>query len=94
MLLARYFAVTAAALALGACGETVIDSGEIETQIAGDIEQETGTRDVEVDCPDDIEAKKGDTFECEATAPGGIKQTVEATQVDDDGGVDWKLVRP
>ena len=91
MRLARYLVVITVALV--ACGETVIDSGEIESQIAGDIEEQTGTRDVEVACPDDIEAKKGDIFECEATAPGGIKQTVEATQVDDDGNIDWKLVR-
>jgi hypothetical protein len=91
---ARYLIAAAALAGLGACGETKVDVDRLEREVAADIEEQTGTRGVEVDCPDEVEQRKGNDFECQATAPGGIRQPVEMTQPGDDGDVDWKLERP
>ncbi len=87
-------AALAAALALAARGESTIDAGEIEQEITPKGEEQTGTRDVAIACPDDVEAEEGGEFDCDLTAPGGIEAKVEVTQTDDDGNVRWRVVRP
>jgi hypothetical protein len=94
MRLSRYFPVVLASLALSACGESMLDTGNIEDEIAPQLAQDTGTKDVEISCPDDVEAKKGEDFECDVTAPGGVESKVTVTQEDDDGNVSWELVQP
>lgn len=94
MPLTRYFLVIVASLSLAACGDATLDTANVEDQIAPKLEQETGTKDVEVSCPDDVEAKKGDEFECDVTAPGGSKAKVKVVQQNDDGDVTWDLVQP
>ena len=91
----RYLLVAAAAaLALPACGESMLDVDEVESEITPQVEEQTGTRDVAVECPDDIEAEEGGEFECDLSAEGGIEAKVEVTQEDDDGNVRWRVVRP
>jgi len=91
----RYLAVAAAvSLALAACGESTLEASDIEEDITPQVEEQTGTHEVVVDCPDDIEAEEGGTFECDLTAEGGIEAKVEITQEDDDGNVRWRVVRP
>jgi len=46
-----------------------------------------------VRCPDEVEARRGDTFNCVARASNGQRARVEVTQRDDEGGVSWRLVR-
>ena len=94
MRLTRYFAVIVTGLALSACGEATLDTGNIENEIAPQVEDQTGTKDVEISCPDDVEAKKGDEFECDATAPGGLEAKIKVVQENDDGDVNWELVEP
>lgn len=94
MRLSRFLLVIVAAVALSACGESTLDTGNIEDEIAPQLAQDTGTKDVGVSCPDDIEAKKGEEFECDVTAPGGVEAKVTVTQEDDDGNVTWELVKP
>ena len=69
---ARYLLVIA--LAVGGCGggEDSPDAGELERDLAREIERTTGTEDVAVDCPDG--AGEGDV--CDVTAPGGVKAKV------------------
>ena len=86
---ARYLVVIGVVLA--GCGETTIDADKLEGEIAQGVEEQTGTRNVSVDCPDDVKAEKGGTFECEVTAPGGVKANAPVTQTDDDGNVEWRL---
>jgi hypothetical protein len=86
---ARYLAVTAVLIA--GCGESTLDTAELESEIVAGIEKQTATRDAKADCPDDVELKKDDVFTCEVTAPGGVKAPVEVTQTDDDGNVRWRL---
>jgi hypothetical protein len=78
---ARYSIVIA--LLLGACGGGDSASGtrELERDLTRTVEQQTGTRDVVVDCPDDAEG--GDV--CDVTAPGGVRAKVTA---------DGKIVQP
>ena len=90
---ARYLLVTALLLVAG-CGDSTIDADKLEGEIAPGVEEQTGTRDVEVSCPDDIEAEEGGEFECDLTAEGGIEAKVAVTQEDDDGNVRWRVVRP
>ena len=89
MRLARYLVVIVVVLA--GCGETTIDGDKLEGEIARGVEKQTGTRNVEVDCPDDVKAKDGGTFECDVTAPGDVKAKAAVTQTDDDGNVTWRL---
>ena len=92
---ARYYLVAVAAvLALAACGESTLDANQIEEEITPQVEEQTGTRDVAIDCPDDVEAEEGGKFECDLSAQGGIEAKVEVTQDDDEGNVRWRVVQP
>ena len=91
---ARYLLVTGA-LALGACGgEDTLDASDIESEVVPQIEKQTGTRDVVVECPDDVEAEEGAVFECDVSAEGGVKAKLKVTQEDDQGNVRWEIVKP
>jgi hypothetical protein len=46
-----------------------------------------------IDCPEQREAKAGDTFECTATPQIGGKVYVQVTQTNDTGLMDWKVTR-
>ena len=89
MRLARYLVVIVVVFA--GCGETTIDADKLEGEIAQGVEKQTGTRDVEVDCPDDVKTEDGGSFECDVTAPGQVKAKAAVTQTDDDGNVTWRL---
>ncbi len=88
---ARHFAylvsLALAALALSACSADEIDSGKVEGEVADGIEKQANVQQVEVDCPEGVEIKQGDTFDCKVTgdAPG----TANVTQINDDGRVRW-----
>ena len=82
-------AAVCGALALGGCGEEQLDMGKIEKGIKDGIEkQNPGTRVEAVDCPDDVEVKKGGTFDCKVKgAQKGQEATAKVTQTDDEGNV-------
>lgn len=77
--------VPAVALVAG-CGS--LDTGEGEDAIKSDIEKGTGAEAVKVDCPPDVEQKKGENFKCTATVDGQ-KVNVPVTQTDDDSHVEF-----
>ena len=94
---ARYLIVVVAApLALAACGGSdALDIGKVESEVAPEIEDQTGTRDVTVDCPDEeIEIEEGAVFECDVSAQGGIEAKLKVTQEDGEGNVRWEVVQP
>jgi uncharacterized lipoprotein len=70
-----------------------VDTGEAEQDIKRGLSARTGAKLRSVDCPDDVEARKGDVFTCTAIASDGSKVRVKVTQVDDEGGVRWELGR-
>lgn len=72
------------ALAVG-CGDKKIDADKVEKLISN------GAANPEVidsiDCPDDVKAEKGKTFNCKLKAKDGSEETVSVEQLDDDGTV-------
>jgi hypothetical protein len=83
-------AVAVLALALAACGETVIDATKTEDSIKAELERSAGLDVTSVDCPSDVEVKAGATFECTLTGKGGDEQPVKLEIVNDDA--DLKLL--
>ena len=85
---ARYLLV--AAIALGACGDEPGPEPEIvEEQLAQEVQDETGTQGVRVDCPDDPE--EGDL--CDVQASGGVRAKVRITRLEGTV-VDGEVVQP
>jgi hypothetical protein len=82
-------AAAAVALGLGACGSQQLDTAEAERTIADRLERQAGTK-VTISCPDDVEIKKGNTFDCEAKARNDTAR-VKVTQLDDEGNVRWEV---
>ena len=84
----------AAACSLGAvlagagCGTKTLDIADAERTMAKRLTAEDGQK-VKVDCPDEVEIKRGDTFACKATIAGKKARTVRVTQLDDKGRVRW-----
>jgi hypothetical protein len=71
-------------VALAACGEATIDTDKAESAIRSGITRQTGVKIDAVRCPDDVEAREGDTFRCLAQASNGQRARVEVTQRDDE----------
>ena len=70
-------------LALGACGTTTVKSESAEDSVVQVVSEQTGFTPDDVSCPDDVEAKVGNTFDCEFTGPDGdYTASVEIRQVD------------
>jgi hypothetical protein len=82
-------ALVAAALALSvaACGETVIDSAKTEDAIEHNLEKAEGLTITSVDCPSDVEVKKGATFECVVMEAGGKEETATLKILNEDADV-------
>jgi hypothetical protein len=80
---------TFALLAPLACGRQ-LDTAGLEDQLLEVIEERGGPPVTEVTCPE-VEAEAGATFTCEATGEG-VTWTIEVTQIDDDGEVEWRIV--
>jgi uncharacterized lipoprotein len=90
--LRRTFTAALAVAALGglaACGEKTLDKGDAE----GEIEEKLKAQNVDassVECPDDMTAKKDETYTCKAKV-GGKEVDVKLTMLDDDGKFQFVL---
>jgi hypothetical protein len=82
-------ACAAAAVGLAACGTKQLDTEEAEKTIGKRLGEQAGTK-VTIDCPDDVEIKKGDRFSCNAKSRNDTAK-VTVTQLDDDGNVRWEV---
>jgi hypothetical protein len=91
---APLLAILALALALGACGETVLDTGKTEDQLAATREKETGKKVEEVDCPTDVEVVVGETLECTIVEAGGGRSTATLKIRNDDADLSLLSVKP
>jgi hypothetical protein len=89
----RARAVTAvlALVMLGAACTPTLDTEGLEEQISSLLEERGGPTVTSVDCPEDVEAEAGGTFECTATGEDDA-WLVRVTQVDDEGTVEIELV--
>ena len=89
-------AVAVAVAALTACsfsasvGGDDLDTNRAEEVIAEGILDQTDT-EVTVQCPDDVAIEQDNTFDCTARESDGTESTVEVTQTDDEGNIQWRL---
>ena len=74
----------AAVLAAG-CGTKTINSEEAEKKVRAELAEQLGASVKSVDCPDDVEAKKGDKFSCTAKGADGTTAKISMTQTTDSG---------
>lgn len=78
-------------LSLAACSTSnTLEAEDLNEQIAAGL-QDMFEIEATVECPDDIEAEEGGTFECTAEDSAGTSLPVQVTQTDDDGNVDWTM---
>ena len=69
-----------------------LDMKNAEAIIKTGLNEQLGLAFSSVTCPETREMKTGDVFECKAVAETGGDLTVQVTQSDDQGKVNWKLV--
>jgi hypothetical protein len=74
-------------LAIAGCGETVIDATKTEDAIEHNLEKSVGLKIASVDCPSDVEVKKGAKFQCVVTETGGKQQTATLKILNEDADV-------
>jgi len=88
---ARYLVVTGVAAALAGCGGDTDepDVDEIMRELGREVQEQTGTEDVEVICSEDV--SEGDL--CDVTAPGGLKARVRVVRLDGDE-IEGEIVQP
>ena len=86
--------VLAAALALVACGDKTLNAGDAEKKIADEVQQQQGYEPEKVECPDEMKAEKGETYECKVSAPGGREATAEIEMLDDEGRFRFEVPPP
>lgn len=89
--MSRWVLCTAAVLTVlvTGCSQT-LEGGDIEREVAAGVDDQQGV-EVEVSCPDDIEAEDGGTFTCTATDSEGTEWDVNVVQQDADGNVEWTM---
>jgi len=82
-----------AATALGGCSfGSTIDSDKAEKEITKGFEQQVPGSEVKsLSCPDDVEAKKGETAKCVITLGDGKKGTINVRVLNDDGDIRWNV---
>ncbi|HYI22025.1 MAG TPA: DUF4333 domain-containing protein [Candidatus Limnocylindrales bacterium] len=86
-------AVAAAPLLAAACSTTlVLDDARLEQVIATQFQQQTGVGLTGVSCPDDTPLAQGNTIQCTATAADGQTLTIQVTQTDNAGNVNWEVL--
>jgi hypothetical protein len=73
------------AAGLVACGEKVVDTGKVEDLIRDGAANKRLIRSVE--CPDEVKAEKGATFECTLRIRDGSEEKVTIRQIDGEGTV-------
>jgi Domain of unknown function (DUF4333) len=81
MLIVAGVAMSAAA----GCGDDTLDSGKVEDYLRDNAR--TPLAIDRIDCPDDVEATEGDTFECKVTLKTGAEEVTRIRQEDDDGTI-------
>jgi hypothetical protein len=78
-------AITLACAAAGCGGDTVIDPEAAEEDIRAGFADRDATV-TSIDCPSDVDAEKGGTYECQAETTRGTYRVIYR-QLDDEGTV-------
>jgi hypothetical protein len=88
----RIALVAVLALALPATGcSRVLDSASVENEIEKQLERQLSGVNVSIECPEDIPAGRGESFECTATTNDDQKATIAVVQTDDEGTIDFEV---
>jgi uncharacterized lipoprotein len=82
------------AVAIAACGEKTVDTADAEDEISDQLTAQGRPKPKDVECPDDMKAKKGEKYTCKLTAPNGDEVNVNLTMLDDDGKFRFEVVAP
>jgi hypothetical protein len=80
-------ALALAALALTACGDTVIDASKAEDAIRDNVEHTLNVKIDGVDCPSDVKVEAGRSFQCTVTARNGRRATAMLKILNSDADV-------
>ena len=88
---ARLLVLAALVIAAAACTKT-LDTDGLEGELRSQAEERFNITLTSVDCPADIEVEAGGTFTCDAKQESGATLTLQVTQSDDQGNVEWDLV--
>jgi hypothetical protein len=76
----------------GGCTRTkTLDGPGLDQAIATNLSKELNVQGFTVACPDDVPAEAGGTFQCTATNPDGTQITLQVTQTDDHGTVNYEV---
>lgn len=81
----------AAALFVACNSSLTLDNDKLQQVIANGL-QEQAQVTATVSCPDDRPIKAGDVFQCQALTEDGTTLTIQVTQTDDSGNVNWQVV--
>jgi len=81
----------ATALVVGCNSALTLDNDKLQQSIESDLQSQAGVN-ATVTCPDDRPIKAGDTFPCQALTEDGTTLTIQVTQTDDSGNVNWQVV--
>jgi hypothetical protein len=79
-------------VAAGSCAARTLDADQLERRLGRQLSDRLGVPSMVAVCPEDVEVRRGGTFECIARAPGeadGLR--IDVTQLDDDGNVTWEI---
>jgi hypothetical protein len=87
-LMAAIAAALATTVALTGCQKT-IEKDSAESEISNKLQGLVGEKPKSVSCPDDIEAKAGERFDCDVEYSEGTKSTVTGTATNDDGNFEF-----
>ncbi|MDH4112868.1 MAG: DUF4333 domain-containing protein [Actinomycetota bacterium] len=87
----RLAGIAVLAIAVAACTKT-LDTDGLEGMLKTDIADQVQAVITAVDCPADVEVETGATFECTAEEESGTTFTIQVTQSDDQGNVEWEVV--
>ena len=72
-IIGRLGAVAALVVAFGACGQETIEESELEEEVKAVVAQEAGLQPKSIDCPGDLDAKKGEKMTCTLVGPDDSK---------------------
>lgn len=73
--------------AFAGCGTTTIDADKAEKEITSLVETQVDAKVKSVSCPEDKEAKQGESFTCEVTGTDATTGQALVTMKDDEGNV-------
>jgi hypothetical protein len=83
--------VAALAVTATACDQ-VLDEASLEQTLTQQVREQLDEDAITVDCPPDVTVEQGGVFTCTATGADGATATIEVTQTDDAGRVEWRFV--